>query len=387
MKIIRYNNPPVTQTTTTLGSDVGFNSNEIEVLLAASFNTNDYVLIEDVGNELCEIVQITNKNNNTLSITPTTLPHKSGASVTKLNYNKFKIEKSSSLDDEFEDLDEIDIDYSNPHNILYYIDESNNASDKLYYKIYYKNSENAVEDLQATLNREKNYGYIDVETFRLETGFTQSEVSDSEIERAIYHSVEWIQDNAYVYHEFNGNKDNNFIINTELEFADFNGDSLIDKNDFLVYEFNPTTLVKTYLNHKIIKILPNSKRIYFNSTVPSNPNNQLILKIPLTFRKLDTIKSSLATISKLIATNWLLRNVDTSRIKGGVTSWNAGGTSVSRDLSTLRQSLEGNLNDARRILTQVCKIYIKQTKLRTERSSLNQRQRYMSGYTSVSRRF
>lgn len=387
MKIIRYDNPQVTQVTTSLKNDVDYNSEEIEVLLATSFNVNDYILIEDAGNELCEIVQITNKNGNILSITPTTLHHKTNATITKLNYNKFKITKSSTEDGSYSEVAEDDLDYSNPHNIIFYTDEDINASDKLYYKVYYVNTHTSTEDLQATLHNEKNYGYIDVDMFRAETGFTPQEVSDSEIERAIYHSVEWIQDNAYVYHEFDGNRDNTFNINTHLEFADFNGDRLIDKNDFLVYEFNPTTLIKTYLNHKIIKILPRSKRIIFNSTIPKNINNQLVLQIPLTFRKLENIKSSLATICKLIGTNWILRNVDTSKIKGGITSWTAGGTSVNRDLSTLRQSLECNLNDARRILTQVCKIYIKSTKLRTERSSLNQRQRYLSGYTSVSRRF
>lgn len=387
MKIIRYDNPEPANITTSLSVEVDYNSNTINVLNGSFFAEDDFLLIENVGHEKCEIVKILSINVNELTITPTTLPHSINTTITKLYYDKYKIKKSPTLTGLFVDVHVGDIDYSNPHNIIYYIDNDVNASSNLYYKIYYYNSETEVEVEQTVLNKERNYGYIDIATFRAETGFSENEVSDAEVERAILSGLEWIQDNAYVYHEFDGPRDSVYSINSNMEFADWNGDNVVDKYDILVYEFDSNTLMRRYIGNKIIKVLPNSKKLFFSEKVPITPTNQLVIKIPMTFKKLDDIKNTLANISKLIGTNTILKDIDTTKIKQGITSWTAGGTSVNRDLGNLKDSIEKNYEMAKRLLTQVCEIYVRNTKLRTSKSSLNNRLRYSNRYSNISWRF
>lgn len=386
MKIVRYKNPNVTTVKTNIISDIDINTTEIEVVDSSSFSVGDFVLIEEVGHEYCEIVKISNITGNVLQVSTTNLPHINNTFLTKINYDKYIIQRSYD-NETYVLLHTGELDYSEVYNNIFYIDESADASDKLYYKVLYYNSETATTDEQIILHNEKNYGYITVDEFRRDTSFSKAEVSDSEVEKAIYKALEWIQDNAYVYHEFNEGIDNTFVILSNLEFADWNGDSVIDKNDVIVYEFDQRTLTRRYLSDKLVKVFPKSKKLLFSETVPTNPANQLVIKIPMTFKQLGTIKATLAAVSKLIATNHILRDVDTSKIKGGITSWNAGGTNVNRDLSSLENSINKNLETARRLLTQICKLYTRRTTLRTEQSSLNVRQRYNSFYTSVSRRF
>ena len=376
MKIIRYENPEVTNVTTTLLESTDFDKDKLKVGNTSNFNVDDILLIEDVGNEKNEIVYITSIDNNEITVTPKlVLPHERNTSITKLNYDKFKIERSDAKDGTYEKITEQILDYANPHNIIEYFDMSEGASDKLFYKVIYYNSitEDALES--DVLHLEMNYGYIDVDTFRAETGFLENEVSDSEIERAIYHSIEFIQDDAFVTHEFEGGHDSMFNIETRYEFADWNGDGIVDKKDMIIYEYDYNTTIRRYLGSKVSKIMPKSKKIFFKEQVPTKMNQTLVMKIPLTFKRYDEVRSALATISKLIATNWILRNVDINKVRNGITNWNAGGTSVTRDTNAIQESINNNLRKAKSLINQIRKIYSRPTKLRTQASMLNYRTR------------
>lgn len=371
MKIIRVSNPDVTSVTTTLSSAVCSNNSEIEVTDASSLSANDIILIEDVGFEKCEIAIIDSIIDNTLTLTTElTMSHSNSTTITKINYNQYTIKKATVVSSTKTTVVTNTIDYANPINCIEYIDQDYEASDELFYFVYYYNSVTETEYLAETLHQDLNYGYMDVENFRAETAFTESEVSDAEVQKAIYNALEWIQDNAYVTHEFSCANEEYMIIDDALEFADYNGDNVIDYKDFIIYEYDSNSF-RRYLSSKIAKIIPESKKILFTESLPINSQNTLVIKVPLTFKKLGEILYSLKTVTKLIATNWILENVDTSKIKSGITSWTAGGTSVNRDLNNLRESIKQNLFNANRVLTQIAKIYIKPTKLRTRHSSLN----------------
>ena len=384
MKIIRYDNPETSTTITRTANDVKYNDSEIIVEDITGLSIGDFLLLEDIGHEKAEIVKILGINGTTLTISPTTIHHAPNTILTKLDYDKFKITKSAEKTGTYTEVVIGDLDYSNPHNIIYFVDDSIDSSDLLYYKLFYYNSETDVEIEQKIFHKDNNYGFINIEKFRQETAFTESEVVDSEVERAIYTSLEWIQDNAFTWHEFDGPRDRTFSINSPLEFADWNGDNNIDKYDMIIYEFDPRTLMRRYLGNKLIKVLPNSKKIMFSENVPINVNNQLVIRIPMTSRKLETVKGTLANISRLIGTNYLLQNVNTANIRTSITSWNAGGVSVNRDIGSLQSSIEANLATARRLMSQVCKTYMRATKLRTDVSSLNYRQRYTNRFYGVS---
>ncbi len=378
MKIIRVDNPEVTTVTSSLLENIEYNSTELSVNNIEDFNINDILLLENVGYELCEIVYITNITDK-LIVTSTQYSHKSGILITKLNYDKYKIMRATSEVTDKILIKEGNINYADVYNCIYYIDNTYDASDSLYYYVYYINSITETETLASTLHNENNYGYISVSNFRAETSFTSSEISDSEIEKAIFNGVEYIRD-MYRNQEFTGNQDTIFTIDTKMEFADNRGDNIIDKYDIIVFEYDLNTAMRTYLSHKILKIIPASKKIIFKENVPLNPNNQLIFQIPLTFKTQEDIKQTLATVNKLVATNWILQNVDTSKIKSGITSWNAGGVSVNRDVNNIRESVDKNLKLAKYYLERINKTYIEPTKLRSRYSDLNRR--YTSGINS-----
>lgn len=390
MKIIRYDNAPETNTFTNTTTLISHDSNTFDVLDVSGFAVNDFILVENVGHEKVEIVKILNISGNTFTTENFVLPHDLNVSVTKLNYDKFKITRKITPAGTETDVVEKKFDYANPFNIIEYFDNSLDASDSLYYSIYYVNSHTLDEDLQVVLNKEENYGYINVEHFRRETSFTEDEITTSEIERAVYQSFEWIRDNTYVRLDFDGDMDDVFNIVTDMELADWNGDRVIDKRDIILYEFDSTTMMRQYLSNKIIKVSADTKKIFLKERIPLIPQHGVVIKIPLTFNKMEYNYQALANVSKLIATNFILKDVDISKIKNGITSWTAGGTTVSRDVNNIKDSIDKNLAMANQLLSQLRKIYMVPTKMRTMASSLNIRGRnrgFATGYEGFSRRF
>lgn len=378
MKIIRVDNPAVTTVTSSLLEDTEYNSTELSISNIEDFNENDILLLENIGYELCEIVYVTDITDK-LIVTSTQYSHTASTLITKLNYDKYKIMRSDTEVTEKNLIKEGNLNYANMYNSIYYIDNTYDASDSLYYYVYYINSILETESLATTLHNEENYGYISVSNFRAETSFSETEISNAEIEKAIFNGVEYIRD-MYRNQEFTGNQDTIFEIDTKMEFADNTGDNIIDKYDMIIFEYNPNTSMRTYLSHKVLKIIPESKKIIFSQVVPMNPDNQLVFQIPLTFKTQQDIKQTLATVNKLVATNWILQNVDTSKIKSGITSWNAGGVSVNRDVNNIRESVDKNLKLSKYYLERINKTYIESTKLRSRYSDLNRR--YTSGINS-----
>lgn len=376
MKIIRYENADVGSINTIMAENVGHGDTEFLVDNATGFDINDFILMEEVGHEKNEIVRITNIDENNLFTTPINMPHEKNVKITKLNYDKFKITKQTTSDTKEKDVVKAKFDYAHEHNLIEYVDMSDDANDSLIYNVYYVNSYTDTEDKQVSLQNEFNYGYISVDKFREETSFQKDEATDMEIESAIYTAFQWIKDNIYFIQEYDNIDTNSDIfirVPTRLEFADYNGDRVIDKRDIIVYEYNPSTYTRIYHASKIINIDTRSKIIRFSEKLPLNSQNQLVVKVPLTFKKYEDINSILSNISKLKATNVLLRDIGTSKIKGGVTSWSAGGTNVNRDINNISGSIEFNDKQAKELSNSINKFYSARTKLRTRRSSLDDR--------------
>lgn len=375
MKIIYFDNPLPLDIGTRLLSKAEANSDTLSVEDSSVFSINDIILIEEVGCEIFEIKKIVAITDNTITLdSPINYTHNFLAKVTKLNYDKIKVERGASETDTFTEIYNDYIDYANEHNRLEFYDRSLIANDEMYYKIYYCNSVTGTEVLIDTLHEEDNFSYISVDKFRQETGFTDEEVSDGVIIDGLISALEWIRDNAYFVQTLKGAEpDTTFILDLDgLEMADWNADRKIDKYDLVVYEHDNESEINTYITHKIVKVIPDGHKIFFLDKVPS-VGKTLFFQVPVTFKKFDEIHASLAEISKLLATNYILQNTSINKFRQGITSWTAGGTTISRDPSALSQSIENNLNTAKLILDRIVKLYARPSKLRTTYSSLDRR--------------
>jgi hypothetical protein len=372
MKIIRYNLPEPTTTTTTTSAVLSVSDTSFAVADASSFSADDFILFDIRGSEFNEIRKIDGIVSNTITITEgVELPHDSGITITKLNYDKYKITKSSD-NVTYTDVVTGDLDYYNQFGKIEYKDTSVGASDSLYYKIYYYNSESETESLQDTLVNENNYSYISIDEFKSETGFTSDDLSDDEISNALLYAVEWIQDNAYNKIRLTTTSaDTLFELDLNgMEFCDWYGEGSITTNDVEVYEYDAENYIRYNINYLIAKIFPDTKKLVFKESVPRD-GRELTIVAKVGFKTLDDSKQTLRNISKLMATNYILTNVDTSKIKNGITSWNAGGVNVNRDLNSVKDSVQKNYEQAKTVLNNILKIYMKITKLRTRYSSLN----------------
>jgi hypothetical protein len=166
MKIIRVDNPEVTTITSSLLEDIEYNSTELSVNNIEDFVIGDILLLENVGYELCEIVYVTNITNK-LIVTSTQYSHKYNTLITKINYDKYKIMRATSEVTDKSLIKEGNINYADVYNCIYYIDNTYDASDSLYYYVYYINSITDTETLASTLHNENNYGYISVSNLEL----------------------------------------------------------------------------------------------------------------------------------------------------------------------------------------------------------------------------
>jgi len=379
MKRIKYVLPDITTTTTTSNGAVEVDDTTIIVDDVSSFSQDDIILIEERGCELNEIRSISSISGSTFTLSAgLTFPHKDEITITKISYDEYKIEKSE-VGVTYIEFATGNLDYSNKYNNIEVLDDTTTGSDNYYYKVYYVNSVSVTEAFQATLNKEENFSFISLTAFRAESKFSTADVTDATMAAALYSGMEWIQDAAFNTMTLTTTDQDN-IFDLELEgmnIADWFGEGEVNKKAVVVYEVsNEGDYLNYSKNYLISKILQDTRRIVFKSDLPTS-NRTLIMKIPVTFKPNDEIAVALRSINRLIATNYILMNVDTSKIKSGVTSWSAGGTNVNRDLNALRDSIDKNISEANRIISSVLKIYMKKTKLRSRRSSLNRN--YSSG--------
>lgn len=373
MKKVLYPNPETTETKTTLSQTVAVGDNSIVVANGTGFSVGDFILIEELGHELNEITRILSINGNIFSTLEMQYPHeKIGVNIIKVSYNQYRIKRS--IDNiTYQTIATNDLEYSQEQNKIEYND--NDGSDELYYQIYYYNSLTDTEDLQATLHKEKNFSYISADDFRAETGLTTEYVADNLIYDALRSGVEWIQDKTVVTKAVqSSSQDTLFELNDVYPpyVADLNADGVVDKNDIIIYEYDNNRKMRTYRHNNIVKLLPNNPpRLLLNKVLPTQ-GNTLIVEVPCTYREIQDVKSTLRTVNKLIAVNYVLINKPIETLKDVVTSWTSGGESINKDPSSVQSFIDSNIQQAQSLTDNILtKFYVQKSKLRTTRSSLN----------------
>lgn len=377
MKIVKYALPSVTSTNTTISNNIAVGTTILPVVSSTGLAANDFLLIEEQGAELNEIVKISSVDSAT-QITLTSgvqIAHLSSTKITKILYNQYKITRSDALAGTYTTLVTANLDYAESHGQIVYVDESVTGSDQMYYKVYYVNSHTPSEVLQATLNNQDNFSYITVSQFRNETGLSTSIIPDGDVYDALNSGVEFIRDEIIRTQTSYGTSspDSTYIIDLNNYYmADTNADRVLNKDDLVVFEYDTQKEMRIYVPHKITKIIPNPLTVFFDEEMPRN-SRQLVFMVPVTFKSNDNIRSTLKTVNKLLAVNYVLTNVAGDKVKSAVLSWTAGGTTVNKDPNIVAQIVENNTVKAKKLISEILQgLYVSPTKLRTKISSLNQ---------------
>lgn len=369
MVVIKYDNPDVTTTTTTLSTDSTYGAIIISVADGSSFSTNDFILIESQGSEGNEIAKILTVVSNVITVTAgLELSHKEGITITKLDYDQFIISESTD-NAAWTELTTGDLEYQDSANKIRY--EYTDWAYANYYKIEYYNSHDSTTTLATIQHNEDDFGYITISDLRNECNITTS-ITDATLIEGILKGVAWIKDVIYNTKTLETNQqDTTYILDTEgMLLADWNCDGVIDKEDFTIYEVDVDDK-RTYLLHKVAKVFSRSARIEFKENVPS-VRKTLVIQSPVTFRPLKDILSTLRQVNKLLAVNYILSNVPTERLVKGEFSWTAGGTTVTYDPNLIQEAIIKNEEFIKTIANGILKTYIRKSKLRTTYSQFRQ---------------
>jgi len=370
MKQIYYVNPDLSAITTIISGALEYGTTVITVADSSNFSSGDFVLLEAQGNEYNELLKISSVDSSTQMTLTTSIqyPHVTGIVLTKLDYDTYKIEKSTD-GTTYTTLTTGNLNYSNKFNRIEYYDDI--GSDSYYYKIYYVNSQTLTEELQDTLNNEDNFSWITQSKFMAESGLNAS--YSSYVTEALMFGVESMRDDLF-FNKILSTTDSDVKFDLNLEgyyLADQDGNREINKDDIVIYEFDVENNLRTYLNHKVVKIFVDNPKVIFKETVPTS-GSILYMEIPVAQVKYSDYKRSYEKINKLYAISYLLGDKVPSVVKNAVLDWTAGGTSVSKNPGAVHDAIE-NVNKEIQTLMKdlMLKTYIGKTKLRTKTSSLN----------------
>ncbi len=374
-KRVLYDNPAVSTPATTTTAALAYGGTTVTVSSSTGFAANDFILIEEQGHELNEIRKISSVDSATqITLTGGVIyPHTTGADITKLTYDQYRITRS---DDNltYSTIVTDDIDYTNEHNQIDYLDTSAGASDSKYYKVYYYNSHSGTLALQATLYNQDNFSYCPVSIFASEIGVLDTN-NENFVAQALVSGVEYIRSNTMTTRILEAAPQDT-VFNLDLggkHVADWNGDREVNKYDVTVYEYDPQADVRIFIAHKIVAVLPKINKIIFSEEVPSS-GRTLVINVPTASRSFSENMQTYSQINKLLAANYLLDNTTNDAVKSSVLSWTAGGTTVSRDPTTVATMIEKNNQRISSLINSMLnKTYFQSSKLRTTVSSLNTR--------------
>ena len=361
-KVIRFPNPDVqkdelTLLTSTITSAVG----TLPVQNTADFSVNDYVLIEGVGNEFAEVTKVTAiPTVSSLTVLPTTkFAHDKLAPIRKVLYNKARLYRSTDNVTYTISITQ-DIDYQDRYNMIIFVDTTGN--DSYWYKVEYYNDVSTISKMSDALKTASQIGYISLTDLKTETGFK----TDDDI---LIHALRFTAQNLAIklyskrLVQLTG-QDTRFQVGTDSwEFADVNLDGIIDKNDFVSWEEDLQTHIKTFVTSDITAIDLDNKIVTFGNPHPT-AGRKLVITYAIGPRRLEDMNDKLRRLCLLGATNYVIRNVPFRKLQTGISSWNINNVSVTFDEATLRSVIEANEKEWNQIISETQRIYTKFTAFR-----------------------
>lgn len=334
------------------------------------FSVGDLILLEEQGSERNEVHEIASISSSTITLVDEPLLfHKESIKLTILDYDKYVIKDTNDTI-----LVEDEIDYSSETGGFEYIELKDNTS----FKIFYKNSKTAAEDLQDTIGGRKKIAYLTYEEITSEIA-AASTVDKSIIYFGLQNGLEVLQDSAF-FSNISTSKTDDYFFTVDVEnkhLIDFNGDGEIDKFDIVVFEQDNNSGITYFKNYLITKIDERTNNVYAKEKLPSL-GRTVHFSVPLAHKSFSSIRSNLKRVSMLSLANHLLLNTENENVKNGILNWSAGGTNVTKQPNAVSQVVESNKKEIDNIVQNILtKIYTRKTRLRTTRSF--DRERYSGG--------
>jgi hypothetical protein len=365
-KIITYPNPDISKNEqTTLSADVSAGATTLGVINTADFSANDYVVIEQVGNELCEMRQINaivSVSSMSLLIS-TSFAHGKLCLVKKTFYDKARLYRSTD-NITYSLIATQDIDWQDKYNLITFIDAT--GSDDYWYKVEYFNTTSLLSWMSSPIKTQTKTGSLTVEEFKNETGIKGD---DNFIAQALLYGAQMISRRLYTYRQLKSTtQDTKFLIDNEahgcigLTFADNNLDGIVDKNDFVIYE-EDTSGVRTYVTSDVLSVDVDRLMITFNSTHPSS-DKTLVFEFYFTFRKTTDLTALTRRLNILYAVNYIYGNLPFKRLQRGIGGWTINGVSVDFQLGMLKDVTKNNMEEINRILNDLMRFYVRTTQFR-----------------------
>jgi len=367
-KTITYPNPDLKDfECTQLSEDKTSAVTQFKVINTTDFEADQYIVIEQVGNEIAEQNQIdTITDLETINLKTTTgFAHGKLTPIKRTPYNKIRLHRSAD-GETYSQIDEKDIDWQDKYNQAVFIDPT--GTDEYYYKIEYYNSTTSLSWFSSQIKIPTQIGYLTVEEFQRETGIKGNPET---IAHALKYGAQMIFRKLYTHRlALSTAEQTQFKLDVgqdcggmgALEFADGNLDGKIDKEDFLAYEVDQDG-VRTYVTSDITSIDVDRHLVTFGSTHPTN-GRTLNIEYDLTFRKLAELDEAVRRLNLLHAVNYLFRNIPMRRMQRGVGSWSLNGVSIDFDGAELREIITSNNTEINGIVSDIQRIYIRFTNLR-----------------------
>lgn len=359
-KIIDFQNPDITKTEITyLSASINAGLGVLTVQSTADFSVNDIVVIEDVGNEKCEMQKILN----VASISQLTLDnnvvfnHEIITPIRKSYYNQMRLYRSTD-NVTYTLIDTKNIDWQDKYNKTTFVD--NTGSDAYWYKVEYYNSYNLNSKMSDPIKTITQPGFITVDEFRDMTGIKGT---DEALAKIIRTGAEALARRLYTFRIYQSTQVNtqHFLDVGVLELADTNFNLQIDKEDLLAYEADADG-VRTYVTANITSVDKDRHLVLFNSVYPTN-GKTLYIEYHLTFRKISEMQETWKRLNALYSANYFLKTVPITKMQRGIGSWTLNGVTINFDGGELRNVTAENEKEIANLINLLMRFYSRPTRI------------------------
>lgn len=371
MKIIQYQLPDISKMEVTkLENSAVAGSLTLTVENSTDFAVNDYIVIENVGNELAEMRQISAVPS-AVGITvgaATTFAHQEETCIRKTPFNQARIYRSAD-NVTYNIIATLDLDWQDKWGLITYID--NTGDDSYYYKVEYWNSTTNAGIISGAIKTQTQTGFLTIDQFKEETGIIGN---DLVISQALAYAAEQIKRHLYTkkqwqYGDNPADTSFNIPVNepdgcyaSTLEFADANMDGILDKNDFVVWE-EDTDGVRTYVTSDINNVDIDRHIVTFTNPHPST-DKKLVFEYYLTTRKFGDYAAKFRRLSQLYAMNYVYSTNIGKRMQRGISSWTLNGVNMNFDMNTTKQVMDMNEKQIKMLIEELQGVYIRTTRMR-----------------------
>lgn len=306
---------------------------------------NTYIIVGNIGSDSAELKKISSISGLVITIdSAISHSHLADEPVTKTLYNQTKIYRATSSGGSLVLVDTIALDYSNHNNETVYVDST--GSGAKYYKTTYYNSQASTEsDYSDELKGSGLFAYISLAEFRLRTGITGSDVSDSVLTGYLNRAANKIKDKSYIFRR--RNRIDKTTIDSEERYyfdyffiADSNLDGVVDKNDLEVLERNNDGTTENDITAQVNTLNQYDGYFTLNDGYPTSTDYAIYVTYRWTRKPLAEVTEDMEELNLCIAMEWIVRRQMTDAFKRGISSQSVPGLTINRSPDIFKEMLK-----------------------------------------------